>query len=200
LNLARTEIVAPVAGEVVERSAQLGAIASAQGGPMFVIVRDGMLELRAEVAEADLLRLAPEQTAEVRAVGLARPIAGRVRLVEPVIDAATRLGSARIWLESSAAVRTGLFAEAEILVAAREALALPLTAVTTDRDGAHVLRVTPEGVVERVAVTTGIRDGGMIEIVSGLAERDLVVARAGAFVRPGDRITPVPEAGAAVGN
>jgi HlyD family secretion protein len=51
--------------------------------------------------------------------------------------------------------------------------------------------VAPDGSVRRVTVTAGIRDGGRVEILDGLAEGDLVVARAGAFVRDGDRINPV---------
>ena len=51
------------------------------------------------------------------------------------------------------------------------------------------------GVAERVVVTTGIRDGGMVEITDGLAPGDLVVLKAGAFVRAGDRINPVPVPG-----
>jgi HlyD family secretion protein len=42
-----------------------------------------------------------------------------------------------------------------------------------------------------VPVTTGIRDSGWIEILSGLTPGDQIVAKAGAFVRDGDRITPV---------
>jgi len=52
------------------------------------------------------------------------------------------------------------------------------------------------GLVERLAVVTGIRDRGMIEIVSGLAIGDLVVTKAAAFVRDGDHINPVPAAAA----
>ncbi len=55
-----------------------------------------------------------------------------------------------------------------------------------------VLRVDAEGRVARVEVETGIHDDGLIEIVSGLDAGDRVVSRAGAFVRPGDRINPVP--------
>jgi HlyD family secretion protein len=49
-------------------------------------------------------------------------------------------------------------------------------------------------VAERVAVETGIRDGGFVEILSGLAAGDTVVTKAGSFVRSGDRINPVPAA------
>ena len=41
---------------------------------------------------------------------------------------------------------------------------------------------------------TGIRDGGFVEILDGLDPGHRVVAKAGAFVRDGDRITPVQAA------
>jgi len=48
--------------------------------------------------------------------------------------------------------------------------------------------------VKQVKVTTGIQDGPYIQIVSGLQSGDEVVAKAGAYVRDGDKITPVRDA------
>jgi HlyD family secretion protein len=192
LNLSRTEVKAPVAGKIVARNAKIGAIATAAGQPMFVITRDAALELRADVAETDLLRLAPGQKARLRAVGLVGELEGTVRLVEPSIDPITRLGRARITVDSdNEALRTGMFVEAEILAAETEALAVPVTAIGSSAEGSTVMRVK-DGVVERVTVKTGIRDGGLVEIIEGLAQGDTVVTKAGAFVRAGDRINPVP--------
>jgi HlyD family secretion protein len=191
LNLSRTKVTAPVAGEIVERNATVGAVASAAGAPMFVIIRDGALELRADVAEQDILRLAPGQPARLTVVGLPDTVPGTVRLVEPAVDPQTRLGRVRIALEPDTPLRPGLFAQAEIIAAERETLSVPITAVSLDPRGASVLKVAPDGSVRRVTVTAGIRDGGRVEILDGLAEGDLVVARAGAFVRDGDRINPV---------
>lgn len=192
LNLSRTEVKAPVAGKIIARNAKIGAIATAAGQPMFVLTRDAALELRADVAETDLLRLASGQKAHLRAVGMAGVLEGTVRLVEPAIDPVTRLGRARITVDSANdALRTGMFVEAEILAAETEALAVPVTAIGSSSEGTTVMRVT-DGVVERVAVKTGIRDGGLVEIIEGLNQGDTVVTKAGAFVRPGDRINPVP--------
>jgi HlyD family secretion protein len=192
LNLERTLVAAPVGGQIVERNAQLGAIASANGEPMFVIVRDGLLELNADVAEQDVLKLIEGQSVRLTAVGLAGDLTGTVRLVEPTVDTATRLGRVRIALDDPSLVRSGMFAEGEILIAEREALAAPVTAVNAEADGSNtVLRVSPEGRVEKVTVETGIRDEGLVEILSGLQPGDMIVARAGAFVRPGDKINPV---------
>lgn len=190
LYLGRTEVTAPVAGEVVARNAKVGALASAAGQPMFVITRDGALELRVDVAEADVARLAPGMTVRIHAVGMTEPNLGTVRLVEPVIDPVTRLGRARISLDDPAALWAGMFAEAEILIVEREGLAVPITAIGRTEAGNTVMRVR-DGVVEVAPVTIGIRDGGFVEITEGLAKGDLVVAKSGAFVRSGDRVNPV---------
>jgi HlyD family secretion protein len=189
LNISRTEVRAPVSGIVAERNARIGAIASGgTGTAMFTIIRDGALELYADVVEADLLRLEPGQPAAIRVAGVGAPLTGTVRLVEPTVDAATRLGRVRIGLDDPAAVRDGMFGEAEITVSERDGWAVPVTAVGSD---GSVLRVE-DGTVHRVPVTAGIRDGALVEIREGLGAGDLLVARAGAFVRDGDRINPVP--------
>ena len=191
LQLSRTEVRAPVAGEITARNAVLGGVASAAGLPMFQLIRDGALELRAEIAEIDLIRLSPGLAATMRGVGTTVPLSGTVRLVEPTIDTQTRLGRARVRIDDATLVRSGMFLEAEILVAQHAALAVPVTAVGASAAGATVMKVV-DGTVVRVPVRTGIRDGGWIEIIEGLAEGDTVVARAGSFVRDGDRINPVP--------
>lgn len=193
LQLARTEVRAPVAGEVVARNAMVGAIASAAGEPMFTLIRDSKLELHADVSERFVLKLQPGQTATLRAVGFAEPMSGTVRLVQPTIDPQTRLGQVRITIDPSQPVRMGMFMEAEILVAEEDGLAVPVTAVGSG-DGTTTVMLVVDGKVARVPVTLGIRDGGMIQIATGLSEGDLVVAKAAAFVRDGDNINPVPAA------
>ncbi|MDO9639146.1 MAG: efflux RND transporter periplasmic adaptor subunit [Pseudotabrizicola sp.] len=191
LQLSRTEVTAPVSGEITARNARVGSIASAAGEPMFTLIRDNALEVLADVAEADVMRLAPGQTANLRLVGPKTPLQGTLRLVEPVIGAQSRLGRARIAVDDESGVRAGMYVEAEILVAEHDVIAVPVTAVGSGPDGATVMKVTGES-VQRVAVQTGIRDGGWVEILSGLADGDVVVTKAGAFVRDGDRINPVP--------
>lgn len=191
LQLDRTEVKAPVAGEITARSAVVGSIATAQGQPMFQMIRDGALELIVDVAEIDLIRLAPGQKVRMLAVGTPDPLTGTVRLVEPTIDTTTRLGRARITIDDPSQVRSGMFMDAEILVAERETVAVPVSAVGSTVDGTTVMKVA-DGTVTRAPVKTGIRDAGWVEIVDGLAAGDVVVTKAGSFVRDGDRINPVP--------
>ncbi|NEX46431.1 efflux RND transporter periplasmic adaptor subunit [Rhodobacter sp. ETT8] len=191
LQLSRTEVKAPVSGEIIARNARVGAIASAAGEPMFTIIRDNALEVLADVAEADVMRLAPGQTANLRLVGASAPLKGTLRLVEPTIGTQSRLGRARIAVDDETGVRAGMYVEAEIMVAEHEVIAIPVTAVGSGVDGTSVMKVAGDS-VQRVVVQTGIRDGGWVEVLTGLAEGDVVVTKAGAFVRDGDRINPIP--------
>lgn len=54
LDLATTVVAAPVGGIVPGRSGQLGAITSATGDPIYRIIRDGEIEVEADVIETDL--------------------------------------------------------------------------------------------------------------------------------------------------
>ncbi len=190
LQLSRTAIKAPVSGLVVERNAQVGGIASAAGGSMFVLLRDGLLELRADLAEQDVLRVAPGQEVLMHIAGQTEALRGTVRLVEPSVSTTTRLGRVRISIEDPSKVRMGMFADAEILVVRKETLIAPVSAIGGSSSGAVALKVE-DGLVKAVPVEPGIREGEWVEVVTGLKEGDTVVAKAGSFVRDGDRVNPV---------
>ncbi|MFH1516253.1 MAG: efflux RND transporter periplasmic adaptor subunit [Pseudomonadota bacterium] len=191
LRLARTEVKAPVSGIISARGARVGAIAGA-ASPLFTMIKDGQLEMRADIAEADMHRIAEGQAVKIHLIGAAEPVAGKIRLIEPTLNTTTRLGLARIEIGDGADLRAGMFADADIIVAERQAITVPVTSVNMGRDGADVLKIE-SGIATRTPVVTGIREGGVVEIIEGLAPGDLIVAKAGAFVRDGDRITPVEE-------
>lgn len=190
LKLARTEIKAPAAGLITARQAKVGTIASASAGAMFTMIRDGKLELRADVSEADILKLKPGQPVTISVSGLAESRKGTVRLVEPTLSPTTRLGSVRIDIADAEGLKAGLFAEARVIVAERDGVVVPMTSVSLTEDGAEVL-LLEDGRAILTEVTPGIRDRDRLEIVEGLEAGDLIVAKAGAFVRDGDRVNPV---------
>ena len=88
-----------------------------------------------------------------------------------------------------------MFVEAAILVAEHKAIAVPVTAIGAFDGTATVMKVV-DGTVSRVVVQTGIRAGGWVEIIDGIAVGDTIVTKAGAFVRPGDKINPIPSTAA----
>lgn len=86
-----------------------------------------------------------------------------------------------------------MYASAVIVAEQKETVVLPQTAVTSE-DGKSIVRKVEDGVVRLVPVETGIQDGQFIEILSGIRPGEQAVAKAGAYVRDGDRINPVESA------
>lgn len=193
LKLARTEVRTTVGGVVSARTAKIGAIASGAGSPLFTLIRDGAIELVADVSESDILKIKAGQEAQISVAGGAPTLTGTVRLVAPTVDAQTRLGAVHIAINEKDRARVGMYASANIIIEKVDALALPLSAVTTTRDGSTARRVEDD-VIKQVKVEIGIQDGSYIQIRDGLSAGDEVVAKAGAFVREGDRIKPVRDA------
>ncbi|MDQ4406474.1 efflux RND transporter periplasmic adaptor subunit [Rhizobium sp. AN63] len=190
LKLTRTGVKTPVTGIVSAKNAKVGAIASGAGNPLFTIIKDGAIEPRRRSFRDR--HPAGEGRPESFLDGCRRSpkIEGKVRLVSPTVDPATRLGSVHVVLPTDSPARSGMYASAEIIVKETNALALPLSAVTSGREGSTTRKVEGD-IVKQVKIETGIEDSGFIEIVSGLAAGDKVVEKAGAFVRDGDRIRPV---------
>lgn len=189
-RLSNTEVKAPRAGIISRRTARIGALASGQGEPMFRIIAAGEIELDANVIEADLARIAPGQTAKIAVAG-ASDVSGHVRLISPEVDRATRLGTAKIFIGDRQDLRIGAFARAEILARQSTGVTVPAAALQYGpRANASVLLVRGDK-VELREVKTGLRSGDVVEIVAGLSEGDLVVAKAGTFLRDGDRVRPV---------
>lgn len=194
LRLDHTEIKAPTAGIVSRRTLRVGQIASmAASEPAFRIIENGDVELEADVVDVTLARLSVGQPVQVMPAGTDKAVEGRVRLISPRVDPATRLGRVRIAILSGEPATIGAFASGVVEIGRRETLVLPLQAITLADTGASVQRVNDDRVETRT-VTIGLRAQKEVEIAEGLSEGDVVVARAGSFLRDGDRITPVAAA------
>lgn len=191
----KTQIVAPAGGVIAKRNAEAGALTGPDA--LFHIIKDGTVELAADAGADELPLLQNGAQAQVSVRGRNEAVGGTVRLVPPEIDSSTRLGKVRITLAHSDGLYTGTYGEANIrLPSYRAAAALPETAVSFDSEGkASVLAVDGNGRVSRVAVTAGRKQGGMVEIVSGLENGRAVVRRASAFVNEGDTVKAVEEKG-----
>jgi HlyD family secretion protein len=198
VRIDRTEVRAPVAGIVSRRSAKLGADASSAGEPLFRIIEDGAIDLEADVPEQSLARLAVGMPAELKLPGVEAAVAGRVRLVNQEVDKASRTGKVRIALEDVSRAHIGAFASGQVELKRRDGVGAPATAFEREGDSAR-LYVVRDGKVEERQVKPGITDGDSVEIESGVAAGENVVARAAAFLRPGDRVRPMPEAAASAG-
>lgn len=193
----RIDLRATATGIVTGREARAGQITAADGAPLFRIMKDGDVEMEAQVTETALAAIRNGQDVTVRVAGMGRPVNGRVRLVSPVLDPATRTGQVWISLDGDG-LTPGSFASASFETDRREAIVLPYAAVLAGNAGSQV-QVVRDGVVSVRPVETGLMTATGVEIVSGLAPGEVVVAMAGGFLREGSRVSPVtagPETGA----
>lgn len=189
LRLSQTRVLAPDHGVISARIATVGAVVQ-PGQELFRLIRGGRLEWRAEVNAADLARLKPGLPVQVTPAGGAT-IQGRVRVVAPSVDAATRNGLVYVDLPAPGDARAGMFASGAFELGATTALTLPQAAVVL-RDGfAYVLRVDAQSKVAMTKVAIGRRVGERIEIVSGLDPQARVVASGGGFLSDGDTVKVV---------
>jgi HlyD family secretion protein len=186
----RTEIKAPSDGVISRRTARIGAIAATSVDPLFRIIRDGAIELEAELAETTLARIVVGQKALVRPAGREVDLPATVRLLSAEIGRTSRLGRVRLQLDKPEGLVIGSFARGSIEIARKDAVLAPLSAVLFTSDGPRV-QVVRDGLVETRPITAGIRSGGQIEVRTGLTADEKVVTVSGTFLRNGDRVLPV---------
>ncbi|MEZ5776283.1 MAG: efflux RND transporter periplasmic adaptor subunit [Hyphomicrobiaceae bacterium] len=189
-RIKHTEIKSPVAGIVSRRTARLGQLAAMAGEPLFRLIEDGLIELAADVSDVTLGRLAVGQKVAILPAGVDQPIEGHVRLLATEVDPRTRIGEVRIAIDDARRLAIGTFCRGTIELGRREGVTVPLSALSYSQGETYV-QVVVEGIVARRTVTTGLIGGGRAEILAGLAEGEAVVAKAGTFLRDGDRVTPV---------
>ena len=193
-RMARLEIRAPAAGLVLVRAVEPGQIVSSAGSALFRIARGGEIELRAKLAEQDLARLRVGIPATVTPVGGTTGFAGKVWQLSPTIDPLTRQGEARIALAYDPQLRPGGFASAAIASGSADAPLLPESAVLSDAKGNFVFIIDASGTVVRREVKTGEVSERGIAILAGLQGSERVVLSAGAFLTPGEKVTPARQA------
>lgn len=188
-RLGRTEIAAPADGLVSRRVARIGGFAAGNGDAMFRIVARGEIELEAEVPEMRVVRVKEGQSVIVHvADGL--DVTGKVRLVSPEIDRQTRLGRIRVFLGDGPGLRIGAFARGTLQGASSRGLAVASSAVQF-ADAIATVQVVVNATVETRTVKLGLVSGGFTEVAAGLAEGDMIVVKAGTFLRNGDAVRPV---------
>jgi RND family efflux transporter MFP subunit len=190
-QLAQTEIRAPTDGLISQRTARLGKVVSPVD-PLFREVRDGILELDAEIPDRLLARVQPGQKVKLRR-GDGGEVIGTVRAVAPLVDTSSRNGIAHVRFPLDPSLKAGMFVSGELVLAQGDTLAVPEAAVLV-RDGRPYVFVLVDG--ERVtahAVETGQRANGMVSIRGGLGADDRVVTAGAGFLHDGD-VVKVAEA------
>ena len=172
-----TVLRAPISGQISQRLAQLGERVGVDTR-ILEIVDLSRLELEATLSAADSSLVRVGQTAELQIEGGSQRITARVVRINPSAQAGSRSVLAYLSLDNmgspnkpqSASLRQGLFAQGMLASERRSQLAVPLTAVRTDKPAPY-LQIVSSGRIAHLPVELGMR---------GTAENLDVVAIKGA--------------------
>jgi HlyD family secretion protein len=170
-------------------TAVIGTLASARGEALFTIIARNEFDLIGVVPTRDLGKLRINQTARIRVIG-APEVDGKVTRVAPTVQPDSQLGQVTLALISNQRFLVNSSGRALIKTNQSCGVAVPLTAVLYGSAGT-VVQVVRRDRVETKRVEVGLMSGGQVEIRDGLAEGDMVVARAGALLREGDPVRSV---------
>ncbi len=190
-NVRDTRLLSPLTGHLARRGTEPGQVVG-QGTPVFTIVSDGRLVMRAAVPEAEVGETRVGLPARVRIPALDSTFTGRIEAVGPVADPASRTYSVKIALPNAGGLlRPGMVAEAALRSTRQvQALTVPGEAVVRDADQLTYVFVADaqrrRAFRRRVAVGSVLDQG--VEITSGLRAGEQVVVGGQQRLRDGAAI------------
>ena len=187
-RLADTEVRAPFSGVVVQRFAEVGSFvapttaasdATAASSSSILALAQG-IEVRAEVPEAQIAQVRVGQPVEIRSLAYPdRLVQGRVKRIAPATVVVREVTVFRVFVEPEPGadfLRTGMTVSVDFIGDPQpQALTVPSVAVLREESQEGVLLLDPQSrqpVYRRVE--TGITQGGVTQILSGLQAGDRV--------------------------
>jgi membrane fusion protein (multidrug efflux system) len=187
--LKKTTIIAPFSGRITARMTQLGQHVR-PGDELFQVTDFDPLVARIYLPERDVLGLEEGQDVQIRLDAATEVyFAGRIRQISPVVDTST--GTVKVTVEATEPpeqVRPGSFVTVNIVRETHsDALLLPREAVLRELQKAHVY-VAEDDVAEKRAVTLGLEEGELIEVLSGVAAGDRVIVTGQGGLKDGSAV------------
>ena len=198
-----TRIVAPFDGTVLKKNADVGEIVAPLAGAasskaaVVTIADMSSLEVEADVSEANLTRVSPGQSCEIRLDAYPeRSYVGNVGKIVPTADRAKATVLVKIRFKNyDQRVLPDMGAKISFLSrdvsqtaeSNRPFLAVPSGAVAT-RSGRQVVYQIKDNHAVETLVVVGRRTGGLVEIKQGLQNGDKVIVKIDEKMRNGSKV------------
>lgn len=199
----RAQVTAPIAGLVLRLRTRIGELVDGSAAtPIAELADTSVLELRADAPAADLVRLHQGDAVTVRLDALpGLALTGQLVFVAAALDSNTSLGLVRASIVRPAGqqLQLGLSGQLVAALAPRPRLLVPARAVRRSAVGGREVVVCKGGSAEVRTVEVGASQGDAVEITSGLAAGEQVVAQRvlgledGTAINSGAGSMPAPE-------
>jgi RND family efflux transporter MFP subunit len=200
-----TRIAAPFAGVITNRYADTGALiaagtsSSTQAIPVVRLAQTSKLRLVLPIPESVAAQIHLGDPVKVQVQALDQEIEGRVSRFADSLDRQTRTMETEIDFDNRAGhLIPGMYTETRLsLREKKNALTIPLEAVSRNGEEATVLAVNAENIVEERKVRLGVEDSARIEVLSGLNEGERVLIGNHSEYHNGEKIQPKDVSGGA---
>ena len=108
------------------------------------------------------------------------------------IDVEKRSLAVRVKLENdNLEILPGSLLEISIKYNERNSLSIPDTSIMLEGNKTFAYKVSADNITNKTEITIGIRNGGYVEVISGLNEKDNIVAEGLKKISPGGKIKPI---------
>ena len=193
-----TKVTAPFNGVVTMRYAnegsmiQAGTASASQAMPVVRLSQNDLLRLMLPVPESAVPSVHLGQEVDVRVPALNRSFTGKVARFSDRVTTATRTMETEVDVPNPSFVLVpGMYAEVDLQLQSRpNALSIPVSAVDLTSNDPHVYEVADDGTVQIVPVILGMETSTRVEVLSGVAEGEMVVIGDRANLKNGDRVKP----------
>lgn len=173
-QLSDTTIRSPLDGVVQMRATTAGEFL-AVGAAIATVVSIDPLRLRVEIPEREAARVLLGQSVEVRLDGNDKTYTGKIARLSPMLNRQNRTLAVEAELPNPGELRPGSFARATIaLGAGAPVVAVPDSAIVTFAGIEKVIVVEHGKAVEK-KIETGRRSRGLVEVLRGITQDQLVV-------------------------
>ena len=148
ITLEDTVLRAPISGQISARLAQPGEHIG-MDARLLEVVDLSSLELEATLSPADAMAVRVGQQATLSLEGSAQTISAKVNRINPIVQANSRSVLVYLRLQSTAGLKQGMYGQGELQLRQFQSLALPLSAVRTDKPQPYVQMLNKDKVVHQ---------------------------------------------------
>ncbi len=187
VKIRQSTISAPVSGTIIERKARIGLALGQSADPLFVILKDNVIEVEFSTSGTELGQLKVGLSSKIQLIGDTVTYHGKIRHVASKIDRLNQTAKVRVAFDQQPKAIIGQTARVSIPTYSKKALYLPDTAIHFEGVSAFVY-VVKNNKALLTKILTGDRIGNMVEVTRGIEAGVLIVDRASAFLHNGQSV------------
>ena len=188
-NLGRSKVTAPTEGVIETQIVSAGDYVKV-GDPLYRLVSNRILKAHLPYPESAAPRIRPGQPVRLTsAQAPGRVIEGTVEQVKPTVSETSRAIDVQVRLENDGSLRAGGTVNGAIVTGRKPAAVVVPEQSVVLRPAGKVVYIVADGKARQRIVEPGVKQGGKIEIVKGLAPGEVVAEDGAGFLSDGAAVT-----------